>query len=156
MSELNLVLNRFYKGPKYTIGKLYIDGEYFCDTMEDKDRGLTSTMSLEEVRKIKVYGETAIPRGKYRITMKERSSKFGAKSSYRFCNGYLPRLLNVLGFSGILIHAGNTEKDSLGCILVGYNEIKGKVVRSLDTLKKLYKILEEADKNNKTIYIDIY
>ena len=76
------------------------------------------------------------------------------KRQYLNCFKYC--LSTSLGFSGILIHAGNTEKDSLGCILVGYNEIKGKVVRSLDTLKKLYKILEEADKNNKTIYIDIH
>ena len=156
MSELNLTLNRFYKGPKYTIGRLYIDDEYFCDTLEDIDRGLTFNMSLEEIRKKKVYGKTAIPRGKYRITMKERSAKFGAKSSFKFCDGYLPRLLNVPGFSGILIHSGNTAEDSLGCILVGYNKVKGKVVDSLKTLKELYNILEEADKNNETIYIEIY
>ena len=155
MSELNLKLDRFYKGPKYTIGRIYIDGEYFCDTIEDVDRGLTFNMSLNEIRKKKIYGETAIPRGKYRITLKERSSKFGAKSAYSFCNGYLPRLLNVPGFSGILIHGGNTQQDSLGCILPGFNKVKGKVVDSLDTLKKLYNNIKKADENNKAIYIEI-
>lgn len=155
MSELNLKLDRIYKGDTYTIGKLFIDGEFFCDTLEDKDRNLTFNMSLDEIRSKKVYGETAIPRGRYRITLKEISPKFKQKPTYSFTGGFMPRLLNVPGFSGILIHGGNTALDTFGCILTGKNTVKGKLTESLATFKKLYDILEEADKNNKTIYMDI-
>lgn len=155
MQELNLTLDRIYKGDKYTIGKLYIDGNLFCDVLEDVDRNLTFNMSLEEIRSKKVYAETAIPRGKYRITMKEISPKFKQKPAYSFTGGFMPRLLNVPGFTGILIHGGNSALDSAGCPLVGKNTVKGGLTDSLNTFKKLYNILEEADKQNKTIYISI-
>lgn len=155
MQDLNLKLDRIYKGDKYTIGKLFIDNEYFCDVIEDKDRGLTFNMSLDEIKSKKVYAETAIPRGKYRITMKEISPKFKQKPTYSFTGGFMPRLLNVPGFSGILIHAGVDQNSSSGCLIVGKNNIVGKVTDSLNTFKKLYDILLEADKQNKTIYIEI-
>lgn len=155
MQELNLTLDRIYKGDTYTIGKLYIDDDFFCHTLEDKDRNLTFNMSPEEIKKKKVYGETAIPTGKYRITMKEISPKFSQKPTYKFTGGFMPRLLNVPGFSGILIHGGNSALDSYGCPLVGKNTIKGGLTESLNTFKKLFEILDEADKQNKTIYIQI-
>lgn len=65
--------------PTYTISKLFIDGQYFCDTVEDCDRGLTDNMSLEEIMHKKVYGETAIPKGTYKITLDIISSKFKEK-----------------------------------------------------------------------------
>ena len=66
---INLRLERIYKGVSYTIGKLYLNGKYFCDTLEDTDRGLKDTMPTEEIEKIKVYGKTAIPTGTYKVDM---------------------------------------------------------------------------------------
>ena len=66
---INLRLERTYKGVSYTIGKLYLNGKYFCDTLEDTDRGLKDTMPTEEIEKIKVYGKTAIPTGTYKVDM---------------------------------------------------------------------------------------
>lgn len=141
---MKLKLDRFYKGPNYTIGRLYIDGEYFCDTLEDVDRGLLQSMSLEEINSLKMYGETAIPRGTYKITLNIQSPKYKNRNQYKFCKGYLPRLLDVIGYDGILIHIGNYPKDTLGCILVGENKVKGQVINSTATFKKLYNILLNA------------
>lgn len=155
MDILNILLDRKYKLEKYTIGKLHIDGKYFCDTIEDKDRGLTQEMSLEEIKKRKVYGETAIPRGTYEVTLKVQSPKYKDRKQYAFCKGYVPRLKNVKGYEGVLIHIGNYAKDSLGCILVGENKVKGAVVNSTVWFKKLYEILRKADEAGKKIFIEI-
>lgn len=154
MFQLNI--KRIYKGPAYTIGKLYINNEYFCDTLEDTDRGLTDKMTLTEISKIKKPSETAIPSGTYNITLDIVSPRFSTKTFYKqVCNGKLPRLLNVKGFDGVLIHSGNTEKDSSGCILVGQNRVKGKVINSQETFKKLYKVLKESWDKDKSITINI-
>jgi hypothetical protein len=144
---MEIKIKREQLEPTYTISKLFIDGQYFCDTVEDCDRGLTDNMSLEEIMHKKVYGETAIPKGTYKITLDIVSPKFQEKSWAKFCDGKLPRLLNVKGFEGVLIHVGNTPKDSLGCILVGKNTIKGQVTNSTETFKNLYnKLLEGKDR----------
>lgn len=133
---MNITLNRIAKKSKYTIGKLYIDGEYFCDTIEDTDRGLTQTMTDTQIKSKKVYGQTAIPTGTYRIII-SYSNKFKRQ---------MPLLLNVPGFLGIRIHSGNTEKDTEGCLIVGKNKVVGKVIESKDTYNKLFSILCEANK----------
>jgi hypothetical protein len=133
---MKLLLKRIAKRDTYTIGKLYVDNHLFCDTCEDKVRDIE--------REGKVYGKTAIPYGKYEVTLKVQSPKYSQRASYDWCKGYLPRLLNVPHFDGILIHAGNTAEDSAGCILVGENKVKGKVINSMATLKRLYGILKEA------------
>lgn len=141
---MKLLVKRIAKRDTYTIGKLYVDGEYFCDTLEDKDRGLTSSMSTEEIAKIKVYGKTAIPTGTYTIIW-NYSTKF---------KKMMPLLLNVPGYSGIRIHSGNTDKDTLGCILVGKNSQVGKVLDSRVTASKLYEVLSSAcNKEKVTITI---
>ena len=153
---MRLLLDRFYKGKSYTIGRLYVDGTYFCDTCEDVDRGITNKMQSSEIALIKVVAETAIPLGEYEITLNVRSQKFYKKDYYRkICDGYLPRILNVPGFEGILIHTGNSAIDSAGCILVGENKEKGKVLNSKKTFEKLYKKLKSASDNGekKTILI---
>lgn len=155
---MKLKLERIYTCKKYTIGKFYINDEYFCDTIEDCDRGLTKCMSDSEIEKKKIYGETAIPIGVYDVTMKEKSPKFSNFSKYKWakiCNGYLPRLKNVPGFDGILIHVANKAEDILGCIGVGENKVKGQVINSTITFNKLIPILQEADKNNENIEIEI-
>ena len=132
---IKLRLERLYKGSKYTIGKLFINDEYFCDTIEDIDRGLKSSMSVEYIKKKKVYAETAIPTGTYKIEM-TYSNKF---------KRILPLLVDVKGFSGIRIHRGNTEKDSSGCIVIGENKVKGKVINSTPYEVVLVKRLLDED-----------
>lgn len=153
-----LTLDRKYKLPTYTIGKLYIDEEYFCDTLEDKDRGLTDSMSVSEISKLKVKGETAIPTGKYKVTVNIVSPKFGSKPFYKkVCNGKLPRLLNVKGFDGILIHVGdgyNGKNLTEGCILIGKNTIKGGLTEGKNTFELLYKKLIEVSSTD-TVHINI-
>ena len=133
---MNITLNRIAKKSKYTIGKLYINGEYFCDTIEDTDRGLTQTMTDAQIKSKKVYGQTAIPTGTYRVII-SYSNKFKRQ---------MPLLLNVPGFLGIRIHSGNTEKDTEGCLIVGKNKVVGKVIESKDTYNKLFSMLCEANK----------
>ena len=131
---MKLTLRRIAFRDTYTIGKLYIDGTYFCDTVEDKDRGLDDSMTVEEILKRKVYGETAIPYGTYevQITYSPKYKKM------------MPLLLNVKGYSGIRIHSGNTAKDSLGCLIVGRNTKVGMVTESRVTYNKLFSIIKEA------------
>ena len=133
-----LTLKRIARRDKYTIGRLYVDGVRFCDTLEDTDRGLASTMTLGEINRRKVYGMTAIPTGTYDVLM-TYSPKFASKSWAKPYNGRLPLLNNVQGFSGVRIHPGNTAADTQGCILVGQNTVVGKVTQSADTFAKLMK-----------------
>lgn len=134
---MKLTLHRIHKGADYTIGKLSIDGAYFSDTLEDPVRQLPATCpctpkGIPCTCREKVYGETAIPAGTYRITL-ERSPRFGK---------VLPYLHDVPHFLGVLIHSGNSVKDSSGCILVGRNKIKGQVVESRATMDALMKRLQ--------------
>ena len=139
---MRLELRRIAKKPTYTIGKLYINEEYFCDTIEDTDRGLNSYMSLEEVKAKKVKGKTAIPTDTYRVKI---------TYSPRFKKD-MPLIENVVGFDGIRIHSGNTAEDTEGCIIVGENKVVGKVINSKETYNKLFSILLQ-DKNNLRITI---
>lgn len=140
---MEIVVNRKWKKPNYTIGTLTIDGKYFCETLEDTDRGLKDTMSEAEITKIKKPNTTAIPTGTYTIDLNTFSPRFGNRDFYKsICNGKVPRVQNVKGFSGVLIHCGNDEQDTSGCILVGENKVKGKVINSKETFKKLYTILK--------------
>lgn len=152
---MELRLKRIACKPLYSIGRLYVDGEYFCDTIEDRDKGLDDSMTEQEIRSVKVASETAIPTGTYKVTLNVQSPKYKNRAQYAFCKGYLPRLLNVKGFDGILIHIGNTQKDSAGCILVGQNKVVGQVINSTDTFKKLYAVLDAANKKNEKITITI-
>lgn len=149
---MELILNRIFKGADYTIGNLYIDNEYFCDTLEDTDRNLSSDMTEAEISNIKIKSKTAIPTGSYKITLDVISPKFSKSNTYKSINGKLPRLLNVKGFEGILIHIGNTNEDTDGCILVGQNTQTGKVLNSKITFFNLYDKLQ-TDKDNITITI---
>lgn len=136
---MKLTLKRTAKKPTYTIGKLYIDNVYFCDTIEDTDRGLYQGQDLALIKKIKINSKTAIPRGTYKITLNVVSPKYSKKKIYQdICKGRVPRLLNVPGYEGVLIHIGNTADDSSGCILVGENKQVGKVLNSTETFRKLY------------------
>lgn len=135
---MKLRVERRVKGDTYTIGTLYVNGERFCDTLEDKVRNLAGGES-------KVPGETAIPEGRYKVIV-NRSPKFGRD---------LPRLLDVPQFEGVLIHRGNTDKDSSGCILVGENKVKGKVINSTPYEERLVELCKTALAEGETIEIEI-
>lgn len=124
---MKLTVIRRYKKEDYTIGDLYIDGVWFSNTLEDKVRELNKPED-------KVYGQTAIPEGTYEVKL---------TYSPRF-KRVLPEVLDVPLFLGIRIHAGNTADDSDGCILIGDNKAKGKVLNSRKTLEKLMKILKST------------
>ena len=155
---MNIEVIRKHFKPSYTIGKLFINGEYFCDTLEDTDRGLTDTMTEEDILKVKVKGNTCIPYGKYEITLNIKSPKYSNFTKYKyaaFAEGKIPRLLNVKGFEGILIHAGNTADHTDGCILVGENKVKGQVINSQATWTNLYKLIKAANDKKEPITITI-
>ena len=150
---MEIVLNRKWKKPNYTIGTLTIDGKFFCNTLEDTDRGLKDTMDISEIKAIKKPHITAIPTGTYQVTLNVVSPKFGSRKFYKeVCNGKVPRLLNVKGFEGILIHSGNKAEDTDGCILVGQNKVVGQVINSQATFRELYKLLSSS-RDNITIKI---
>ena len=152
---MKLTLKRIFKGPRYTIGKLFINGVYECDTLEDQDRGLTSQMSLEEIKAKKVYGVTAIPTGTYSINMTTVSPKFKDRAWAKPYKGILPRLENVKGYEGVLIHVGNKAEDTLGCILVGENKVKGQVINSTATFYELMTVLLKAQSAGEVIELTI-
>lgn len=141
---MELLLQRIARRDTYTIGRLYIDGQYFCDTIEDADRGLRQDLPLSVNMAKKRRGVTAIPVGRYRVTLGVKSPKYSKKKQYDFTRGYMPRLVNVPAFDGILIHIGNTAADSEGCILVGRNTKVGMVLESTKTFKDLYARLKSA------------
>ena len=127
---MEITVKRRLFAETYTIGTMFINGERFCDTLENK------------VRTMKIPKETAIPAGTYRVTL-ERSPKFGR---------VLPYLHNVPDFEGVLIHRGNTAADTSGCILVGENKVKGAVINSTPYEIELVKRISEA---NETINLSI-
>lgn len=156
---MKLTIQRLYKKDSYTIGTLLIDGTKFCDTLEDKDRGIFQNMPLSVIKDLKVYGETAIPTGHYKITLDVVSPKF---SKYQFyndtCDGKLPRLLDVPGFDGVLIHVSDGPKGAgllQGCIGVGENKIKGGLINGKETFKNLYGKLLYAKQNDEEITLQI-
>ena len=152
---MELKLHRRYKGKDYTIGDLYVNGKKFCETLEDTDRGLDDRMSLNEIIRGKVYGKTAIPTGVYRVQMGVESPKFGSRSWAVRWGGRLPRVLNVKGFEGVLVHCGNTAADTEGCVLVGENKQKGAVINSQATFDRLMSMLVEAYYREETITLTI-
>lgn len=149
---MELRLHRIACRETYTIGQLFVDGVRFCDTCEDTDRGLSQDMPESVIRAKKRKGCTAIPRGRYRVTLGVQSPRFKNNPNYAFCKGYLPRFINVKGYDGVLIHIGNSAKDTDGCVLVGKNKQKGMVLESKVTFVALYKKLKEAKDD---IYITI-
>lgn len=132
---LHFLLDRKWRKPAYTIGRLYVNGEFLCNTIEDVDRKLNQNMSATEIQRIKVAAETAIPTGTYamRVTM---SPKFKRE---------LVEIVNVPGFSGIRVHRGNTAEDSAGCVIVGDNTSKGRVTNSTKYELQITEMVKKAD-----------
>lgn len=140
---IRLTLMRIANKPTYTIGRLYLNGEYFCDVLEDTDRGLKNEMSEDEIKSLKVYGKTAIGTGVYNVIL-NYSPKY---------KKVMPLIQNVKGFSGIRIHSGNVPEDTLGCLLVGKNKVVGKVVDSRKTYDALFKRLQQHGKDKIVLHI---
>ena len=140
---MRLTLKRIANKDNYCIGKLYINGKYFCDTLEDVDRGLDDSMTEADILKQKKYGQTAIPTGIYTVLL-TYSPKY---------KKVMPLINNVKGYSGIRIHSGNSSKDTLGCLLVGKNTVVGRLTDSRNTYNALYKRLQQKGSNKITIEI---
>ena len=155
---MELTLKRIALRSEYTIGKLYVDGEYVCDTIEDTVRDLDKDGKFAN-GEVKIPGKTAIPYGRYEVTMKVKSPKYSNFTKYSWAkkyDGYLPRLLNVPHFDGVLIHVGNSALDSEACVLVGENKVVGKVINSVNTFRRLMdEYLVPAKKRNENIVITI-
>jgi hypothetical protein len=135
---------------------LFIDGIRYCETLEDYDRGLKQSDPLPTIQKRKVAGETAIPKGVYEVTMNVTSPKYAAVAwYYNFCRGKMPRLKDVPGFDGILIHPGTDALDTRGCILVGKNTKVGKLTDSRASFQEIYKQMKEAADHGEKITIEI-
>ena len=140
---MEIQVNRIARKDGYTIGRMSLNGEYFCDTLEDTDRGLNAAMSVDEILSKKRKGITAIPTGKYDVIL---------TFSPRF-KRVLPLLLSVKGYEGVRIHPGNTAEDTEGCLLVGENKEKGKVLNSRATLEKLMSVLLECEERKEKVTI---
>ena len=155
---MELTLRRIALRDTYTIGRLYVDDVYVCDTLEDCVRDLNRNGQFDNGEK-KVYGETAIAYGRYEITLDVVSPKFSKYPFYqKTCNGKVPRLLNVPHFSGILIHCAEGSKGAKlvqGCIGVGSNTIVGGLTRCKESFIKVYNLLKEGKKRGEKLWIKI-
>lgn len=142
---MDIQVNRIARRDGYTIGRMSLNEIYFCDTLEDTDRGLNSTMSVDEILSKKRKGITAIPTGEYDVIL---------TFSPRF-KRVLPLLLNVPGYQYIRVHNGNRPDSTEGCLLVGENKVKGQVLNSRATLERLMSVLLECEKRKEKISITI-
>lgn len=140
---MRLTLKRIANRKDYCIGKLYINGKYFCDTLEDVDRGLDDSMTEDEIKQSKIKEQTAIPTGIYTVLL-TYSPKY---------KRVMPLINNVKGYSGIRIHSGNSSKDTEGCLLVGKNTVVGRLTDSRNTYNALFKRLQQKGSNKITIEI---
>lgn len=147
---MKLTLKRIALRPTYTIGKLYIDDVYFCDTIEDTVRDLNKNGKFDNGEK-KVYSKTAIPYGTYEITTSVVSPRFKDRVWAKPYGGKIPRLINVPSFDGVLIHPGSSADDTSGCLLVGKNTIVGRLTDS----QKTFHALMQKIKGQKNITIEI-
>jgi len=148
---MELVLKREVFTKNSTIGSLSVNGVFECYILEDPDRGLTSEMSLEEIEKIKQYGVTAIPYGRYRIK-RTKSDRFSLKAGHTVV---MPLLLDTKGYRGVRIHIGNYPKDTLGCLLPARKKGIDCVMESTKATQQLEKKIEGAELNGEEVWITI-
>ena len=143
-------------GSPACLGRLSLDGHVLCDTLEPPSHGLTSASDPKTIRDIKRLGRSAIPAGVYRLVL-GYSPRFSPRPFYKSCGGGLvPRLLNVSGVEGVLIHCGNTVVDTCGCILVGRRADSSTLIQS----QKTYGLLMRqywlpASKRDEPMFIEI-
>ena len=142
---MEIILNRKHRKPTHTIGKFYIDGVAWKDSLEDPDRGLDNQMTESEIRSKKVSANTAIPTGRYEV---------GLTFSPKFKRD-LPIIKNVKGFEAIRIHAGNDTGDTEGCLLPGENKAVGKVLNSRKAEDELVAMIRNEKTKGKKVFITI-
>lgn len=156
---MEILVDRKWPKAGYCIGRVYIDGQIVCNSLEDEDRGLSDAMDERTIRNRKIFGKTAIPRGRYTIDMETVSPKFSKKQFYmEVCQGKLPRIKGVKGFEGILLHVADGPKGAAlleGCIGIGLNKTVGQLCDGKETFKKVYTLMKEAHDRGETIYITI-
>lgn len=141
---MELLVKRTTFTAKSTIGELWIDGGFFCYTLEDTCRGLKQTDSVEEIRRKKLPGITAIPSGRYQLIL---------NYSNRF-KKIMPLLVNVPGFDGVRIHAGNKAEDTEGCLLLGMEKAVNSVLKSRLAFQKLMSLLQSVKLEKVYITVD--
>lgn len=157
---MKILINRRYKKDLYTIGDLYIDGVWICNTLEDKDYNFDAyNTPINTIKKTKEKHPkaVAIPRGKYEISVKYYRNFSVTHPWYNTtsCKGKIPCLVNVPGYEGILIHCGSNAGHTSGCILVGYNTIKGGLTNSKQAFIKVCDAIMEASKKGEIVEIEI-
>lgn len=143
MTNLSLVLIReetkpVEDGEWFTPGKMFANGQMFCQTCEDRDRKL-------EVGGVKVKGQTAIPRGKYKVIV---------TFSNRFQRP-LPEVLDVPGYTGVRFHGGNKAEDSEGCILIGQVRTDTGIANCRPTVERLIKMIESAEDTGGSVWLEV-
>jgi hypothetical protein len=131
---MEIEIKRTAKRDDYTIGSLSINGRKVCNTLEPH--------CIDWKTEKKTDGKTAIPEGRYRVEM-HYSRKFGKQ---------VPFLLDVPHFEGIMIHQGNAPQNTQGCILVGYNTIRGLVLKSHEAMVKIEDAIKYARKVKQEIW----
>ena len=137
------------------MGRLSLEGHVLCDTLEPPSHGLTSATVPQTIRAIKRLGRSAIPTGVYRLVL-GYSPRFSPRPFYKACGGLVPRLLNVSGFDGVLIHCGNTVVDTCGCILVGRRADSSTLVESQKTYSRLMRqFWQPATRRGEPMYLEI-
>lgn len=143
---MDIVVKRFLLDKKFTVANLYIDKKFCCNTIEDRDRNLNYLMSVDDILSKKVYSETAIPTGIYKVII-DYSNKYKRN---------MPHILNVKGFDAIRIHSGNFATDSCGCLLCGEFNGKDAVVNSREITKGLQNLIQKAidEKEEVTLILD--
>lgn len=148
---MRIRVDRAWRKKAYTISRVFIngerfgDGEHWCSVLEDEDRGLNSSMSIEEIKSLKIPEQTAIPRGIYEINI---------TYSYKF-KRMLPLIQDVKGFSGVRIHSGNTANDTEGCLLPGVNDVVGRVSNSRYWFNLLFARIQDAALAGEKVWIEI-
>lgn len=152
---MEITIIREWPKSDYTIGKFFVNGVRICESLEDTDRGLSDSMALDKIKSAKVYGKTAIPKGKYEVTMAV-SQKFKNRVWAKPNGGKVPTVLGVKGFAGILIHPGTDANDTLGCIIVGKNTKKGMLTSSQATYRRLVdEFIVPSIARGEKIYLEI-
>ena len=141
--EIEVRRTEFYK--ECTHGELFIDGSKLCDTLEDRDRDYNKDGDITDPGEGKVYGQTAIPRGRYKLIFR-MSKRFGK---------VLPALLDVPGFEGILIHSGNTPEDTSGCILLGRKRKRGVILSSRYWMMRFMEIVKPVFDKSEEINVTV-
>lgn len=152
---MKILIDRNYKYPKYTVGEVYVNGNFYCYSMEDTDRGLRVDMPMRYLKERKVYGATAIPCGSYEVII-DWSPKFKMYLPHVMYRNGEGKLVEVPGFSGIRLHAGNTAEDTLGCIMFGDWRGSASLVKSKPYTNNLIDMIRNARSGKEKVILEIH